>query len=133
MRHCSLSIVLHEHRRYVDITDLDAKNIVSAFMERILSTYNTIKVAQQTHTQLLAELKTNAEEVCPESQNLSDVPFLTTRDMVDWDAELGVNKEAKLLMVIKLFAFIFLLFSAKRVTVQAHFFFSLSVIRITLE
>ncbi|XP_049514762.1 uncharacterized protein LOC119436574 [Dermacentor silvarum] len=67
-----------------------------AFMERILSTLNTVKVVQQTHTQLLAKLKTNAEEVCPESQNLPNLPFLTTRDMVDWDAELGVNKDAKL-------------------------------------
>lgn len=51
MRHCSLSIVLHEHRRYVDITDLDVKNIVSAFMERILSTYNTIRVHNRhTHS-----------------------------------------------------------------------------------
>ncbi|XP_037579310.1 uncharacterized protein LOC119462023 [Dermacentor silvarum] len=67
-------------------------------MERILSTLNTIKVVQQTHTQLLAELKTSAAEVCPESHTLPDLPFSTARDMVDWDAELGVNKEAKLQM-----------------------------------
>ncbi|XP_075527340.1 uncharacterized protein LOC142559655 [Dermacentor variabilis] len=68
-------------------------------MERILSTLNTVKVVQQTHTQLLAELKNNAEEACPESQNLPDqLTFLTTRDMVDWDADVGVNKQAKLRM-----------------------------------
>nr|XP_054923011.1 uncharacterized protein LOC126524053 [Dermacentor andersoni] len=68
-------------------------------MERILSTLNTIKVVQQAHTQLLTELKNNAEEACPENQNLPDqLPFLTTREMLDWDAELGVNKEAKLRM-----------------------------------
>ncbi|XP_070390981.1 uncharacterized protein [Dermacentor albipictus] len=71
---------------------------VLAFMERILSSLNTIKVVQQAHTQLLAQMN-NAEEACPENQNLPDqLPFLTTRDMLDWDAELGVNKEAKLRM-----------------------------------
>ncbi|CAN7941132.1 unnamed protein product [Ixodes hexagonus] len=68
------------------------------FMERILCVMNSIKLAQQTHTQLLVELRTNVELPGTNSQGLPDLPFMTLRDLLEWDEEIKKNKEAQLRM-----------------------------------
>ncbi|XP_029842002.3 uncharacterized protein LOC115325428 [Ixodes scapularis] len=71
---------------------------VFAFMERILCVMNSIKLTQQTHTQLLVELRTNVELPGTNSQGLPDLPFMTLRDLLEWDEEIKKSKEAQLRM-----------------------------------
>uniref|UniRef100_A0A224YQD1 DUF4806 domain-containing protein n=1 Tax=Rhipicephalus zambeziensis TaxID=60191 RepID=A0A224YQD1_9ACAR len=68
-------------------------------MERVLCTLNQIKVAQQTQTQLLAELMNRSDDTRVEERRLlPDLPFHTVRDLLEWDGQLASDKEAKLQM-----------------------------------
>lgn len=70
-----------------------------AFMERVLSTLNKIKMVQQTQTQLLAELRNRSEDSGAEERSqLPDLPFQTVRDLMEWDEQMATNKEAKVQM-----------------------------------
>ncbi|XP_077560884.1 uncharacterized protein LOC144175727 [Haemaphysalis longicornis] len=67
-------------------------------MDRVLTSLTTIKLTQQAHTQLLAQLVNSAEASSPGLQGLPDLPFGTLADLMDWEAHLGDDKEARLQM-----------------------------------
>lgn len=70
-----------------------------AFMERVLSTLNQIRTVQQTQTRLLAELRNRSEDSGAEERSqLPDLPFQTVRDLMEWDEQMAMNKEAKVQM-----------------------------------
>lgn len=54
---------------------------------------------QQAHTQLLAKPVNSAEALSPWLQELSDLPFRTLTDLMEWEAQIGDDKHVRLQMV----------------------------------
>lgn len=82
-------------------------------MDRVLTSLTTIKLTQQVHSQLLAQLLNSAETSSPALQGLPDLPFGTLEDLMEWEAHLDTDKDARLQMVKMLYSHLQLSFGEK--------------------
>ncbi|XP_077561351.1 uncharacterized protein LOC144176636 isoform X2 [Haemaphysalis longicornis] len=81
--------------RCLDSSRLETDPQLLAFMQRILTTLNEIKLTQQKHSQCLAQLLSGSENEPHHSQEIPQLPFAKIEDLLEFDEELSRSKEAR--------------------------------------